>query len=235
MNAAQADRGPTPESGGEREEERRRLARELHDGPAQAMAAALFGVDLALAALDHRPALAKEELRRARELVRDALDDVRGLMTGLRPRLLEERGLVAALESLASAPALWGPAVAIETGGLAAGDRLPPAIELALFRVAQEAVSNARRHSGATRVVIAVETRPGVVKLTVSDDGAGFDPALVGSNLGSGEGIPGIRERVAHLGGAARIASAPGAGTRVEVSLPLRGTAYDAELREGWE
>src|SRR5215217_8848822 len=100
-----------------REDERRRLARDLHDGPAQTLAAALFGVDLAVNALDRAPAAAREELLAARTLVRDALDDVRALMAGLRPRLLEERGLVVALNALGTMPPLWGTEVSIAPQG----------------------------------------------------------------------------------------------------------------------
>src|SRR5215203_5397210 len=123
-----------------REDERRRLARDLHDGPAQTLAAALFGVDLAVNALDRAPATAREELLAARTLVRDALDDVRALMTGLRPRLLEERGLVVALHALAAMPPLWGTAVLVEIEGIGTEERLPAEVELALFRIAQEGV-----------------------------------------------------------------------------------------------
>src|ERR671913_2340375 len=142
-----------------REDERRRLARDLHDGPAQALAAALFGVDLAISALDRAPATAREELLTARTLIRDALDDVRALMAGLRPRLLEERGLAAALQSLAAMPPLWGTEVTVETRGISVDHRLPPEVELALFRIAQEAVSNARRHGAASRVMVSLEAR----------------------------------------------------------------------------
>lgn len=225
-HAARVVRGSSPSHHpAEREDERRRLARELHDGPAQSLAAALFGVDLALAALDRRPRTARDELAQARELVRDALSDVRGMMAGLRPRVLEERGLIAALESLTSAPGLWGPEVTIDFGGLAANDRLPGAIELALYRISQECISNARRHGGARRVAIAIETRPGAVKLTISDDGGGFDAAAPGP----GEGLSGMWERVAQLGGTMHIDSASGQGTRVGVVLPLLG----AEGSEG--
>src|ERR687894_1234318 len=106
-----------------REDERRRLARDLHDGPAQTLAAALFGVDLAVGALDRAPASAREELLAARALVRDALDDVRALMTGLRPRLLEQRGVVVALNGLASMPPLWGTEVSVETRGIGMAER----------------------------------------------------------------------------------------------------------------
>ena len=204
-----------------REDERRRLTRELHDGPAQALAAALFGVDMAVHALDRAPAVARDELLAARALIRDALDDVRALMAGLRPRLLEERGLVAALQSLAAMPPLWGTEVTVETRGISVDHRLPPEIELALFRIAQEAVSNARRHGAASRVMVSLAARPGTAELLVVDDGRGFSPSLDQPVISRGEGLPGMHERVALLGGELSIHSAPGAGTRVSVSVPL--------------
>ncbi len=204
-----------------REEERRRLARDLHDGPAQTLAAALFGVDLAVRALDRAPATARDELLAARTMVRDALDDVRALMAGLRPRVLEERGLVAALNGLAAVPPLWGTEVSVETAGLGGGERLPADVELALFRIAQEAVSNARRHGVASRVRLSLAVRPGVAELLVFDDGRGFvwEPEFGWSSRG--EGLPGMRERAELLGGTLRVESAPGAGTRIAVMLPL--------------
>src|SRR5919112_4992316 len=157
-----------------REDERRRLARDLHDGPAQTLAAALFGVDLAVSALDRAPAKAREELLAARTLVRDALDDVRALMAGLRPRLLEERGLVVALNALGAMPPLWGTEVLVETRGIGMAERLPAEVELALFRIAQEAVSNARRHGAASRAQVSLTVSRGVAELMVVDDGRGF-------------------------------------------------------------
>jgi signal transduction histidine kinase len=219
-----------------REEERRRLARELHDGPAQALAAALFGVDLALTALDRRPAAAREEILTARALVRDALDDVRALMVGLRPRLLEEQGLVAALEAMASSPPLWGSRVTVAAHGLEAGARLPAEVELGLFRIAQEAVSNARRHAAASHVQVSLASGRGSASLRVVDDGRGFRPGQEMGPLtaGRGEGLPGMRERARQLGGTLKIVSAPGAGTRIEVSLPLpeRGVGNGVEKGE---
>jgi signal transduction histidine kinase len=204
-----------------REDERRRLARDLHDGPAQTLAAALFGVDLAVNALDRAPATAREELLAARSLVRDALDDVRALMAGLRPRLLEESGLVVALDALAAMPPLWGTKVSVETRGIRREERLPMEVELALFRIAQEAVSNARRHGAAGRVRVSLAVGRGVAELLVADDGRGFlcEPGFLWSS--KGEGLLGMRERAELLGGTLRVESAPGAGTRIAVTVPL--------------
>jgi two-component system sensor histidine kinase DegS len=204
-----------------REDERRRLARDLHDGPAQTLAAALFGVDLAVNALDRAPATARDELLAARALVRDALDDVRALMAGLRPRLLEQHGLVVALNALAAMPPLWGTEVSVETQGISTGERLPAEVELALLRIAQEAVSNARRHGVASGVQVSLAVRRGVAELLVVDDGRGFlcEPGFLWSSRG--EGLPGMRERAELLGGTLQVESAPGAGTRIAVTLPL--------------
>src|SRR5829696_951171 len=204
-----------------REDERHRLARDLHDGPAQTLAAALFGVDLAVSALDRAPATARDELLAARALLRDALDDVRALMARLRPRLLEERGLVVALNALTAMPPLWGTEISVETQNIGAEERLPAEVELTLLRIAQEAVSNARRHGAASRVQVLLSVSRRVAELRVVDDGRGFlcEPGFPGSM--AGEGLPGMRERAQLLGGRLLVESAPGAGTRIEVTLPL--------------
>jgi signal transduction histidine kinase len=208
---------------GVREDERRRLSRDLHDGPAQSLAAALFSVDLAIAALDRSKATARDDLLSARESVRDALDDLRAMMVGLRPRLLEEQGLVSALQSLASSPALWGPRIALAVSSFAAGERLPAEIEVALFRIAQEAVSNARRHSGANHVTISLARDAESITLEVVDDGHGFSPDQPRPELGRGQGLAGIRERVVQLHGELMLCSGEGTGTQLSVRLPLAG------------
>lgn len=204
-----------------REDERHRLSRDLHDGPAQSLAAALFSVDLAIAALDRSRSMARDDLLSARESVRDALDDLRSLMAGLRPRVLEEQGLVSALQSLAEAPALWGPRVAVSASGLSAGERLPADIEVALFRIAQEAVSNARRHSAASHVTVSLTRDAGSVSLEVVDDGQGFSSDQFRPGFGHGQGLPGIRERVVQLQGELMLCSGEGGGTQLSVRLPL--------------
>ena len=223
MKTAHLERAPRNTDGAAavREEERRRLARELHDGPAQALAAALFAVDLAVHALDRASATAREELLGARALVREALDDVRSLMTGLRPRLLEERGIAVALRSLAAMPPLWGTEVIVETRGITDSQRLMPDVELGLFRIAQEAVSNARRHGAASQVHVSLEVTPALAVLVVVDDGAGFPVPRGDRTVVHGEGLPGMRERARLLGGELTIESMPKAGTRVAFTVPL--------------
>ncbi len=203
----------------EREEERRRLARDLHDGPAQSLSAALFGVDLALATLERSPDSAREELLHARELLRDALNELRAMMFGLRPRLLEEKGLGPALEALAGMAPLWGPGVTVAVSGQPA--RLTDDVELALYRIAQEAITNARKHSAAREIRVTLEVGAESATLRVSDDGAGFPPRRIRPAAGHGEGVPGMRERAELLGGTLQIESAPGKGTQVLATLPL--------------
>ncbi|MGH2614781.1 MAG: sensor histidine kinase, partial [Thermomicrobiales bacterium] len=189
-------------------------------------------VDLAVNALDRAPSTARDELLSVRELVGDARDDVRAMMAGLRPRLLEERGLIVALRSLAAMPPLWGTEVSVDMRGIAEGTRWPPDIELALYRIAQEAVSNARRHGAASRVRVELESGSGVVMLLVADDGRGLPGGTVQSVFGRGEGLPGMRERAQLLGGDLTIDSTPGVGTRISVSLPLPRARGEAELGE---
>ncbi|MFT4037535.1 MAG: sensor histidine kinase [Thermomicrobiales bacterium] len=216
----------------EREDERRRVARELHDGPAQSLAAALFGVDLALATLDRAPASARDELLHARELLRDALNELRSLMFGLRPRLLEEKGLAQALAALAGMAPLWGPKVTVTTNGGEAS--LADDVELALYRIAQEAITNARKHSGAAEIRVDLQIAGSVATLTVVDDGQGFPPRRIRPAAGHGEGLPGMRERAALLGGTVEVASRPGSGTRVEARLPLADVDFvNRERGEG--
>ena len=203
----------------EREDERRRLARDLHDGPAQSLSAALFGVDLALATLERAPDSAREELLHARELLRDALNELRAMMLGLRPRLLEEQGLGPALQALAGMAPLWGPNVTVAVAGQSV--RLAEDVELALYRIAQEAITNARKHSAAREIRVTLEICDETVTLRVTDDGQGFPPRRIRPSAGHGEGVPGMRERAELLGGTLQIESAPGKGTQVLATLPL--------------
>jgi signal transduction histidine kinase len=197
-------------------EERERLARELHDSVAQSLYAVSLHADAATRALtegDAEPV--GSNLADIRETVQEAQADMRLLLFELRPPLLQEQGLAAALQTrLRAVEARAGLATAFE--GEDAG-RLRPETEQELYRVAQEALNNVLKHAHASRATVRFDVGAGMASLEVVDDGVGFEPALRG---GDGYGLPGMRERAERLGGTLRVESAPGAGTRVRVEVP---------------
>jgi signal transduction histidine kinase len=199
--------------------ERRRLARELHDETGQALTSILLGLR------GIRAARTTDEAERAeaelRELVVQALQDVRSLAVELRPTALDDFGLVPALERLAETFAERSGISAVVEPNLGSG-RLPPAAETALYRLVQEALTNVVKHSSATHVSIILTLRDGGVNALVEDDGSGFDPDSVGDGS---LGLVGMRERVALLGGTLRIESFPGRGTTLSAYVPLSDRA----------
>ena len=201
------------------EHERRRWARELHDETLQE----LGGLSVTLETASAQPG--EEALRgaigRALEHTRRGIEGVRALINELRPPALDELGLQAALEVLverAKAATDLDLDCTFETAAAGSLDaRLSPELEIAVYRLVQEAVNNAIKHAGASRVEISVADGDGVLRTRISDDGAGFDPA----QADGGFGLTGMRERAALLGGRVVIDSAPGRGTVVEAELPL--------------
>jgi signal transduction histidine kinase len=196
------------------EQERRRLARELHDETGQALTSILLG----LRALEET--LATDEARAAtaelRERVVATLQDVRGLAVELRPSALDDFGLVAALERLtASFAEQTGIAVDFETA--LPEERLPGEMETALYRIVQESLTNVVKHAHARRVSILLTRTSGAVKAVIEDDGRG-----IGDDVGGGFGLVGMRERLALLGGRLEIESGPGSGTTIAAEVPLR-------------
>jgi len=199
------------------EDERRRVARELHDETTQNLAALILGLGRAAGDLQagRRPAL--EE---AKALATRALDEVHRLILDLRPAVLDDLGLLPAIRWYGERTLqARGVAVRYEFGELG---RLTPELETALFRICQEAMGNVARHAQATQVLVEVEAEGGTIHLAVEDDGRGFER---GAGAGSGDrlhwGLVGIGERAALLGGRASVDSAPGAGTRIDVRVPL--------------
>jgi PAS domain S-box-containing protein len=203
------------------EEERRRIARELHDETAQSLATLLLG----LSALQDVRTLraARGQARDLHQVATHALAEVRRLAWGLRPSVLDDLGLAAAVERYAEEYGRTrGIAVTVQVAGLDEA-RLPAPVETALYRILQEALSNVTRHAGARRVQVQLERRSGTVALTVVDDGRGFDPGQspAPATAARGLGIHSMRERAAVHRGALAIESAPGRGTRVAVEIPL--------------
>lgn len=203
------------------EAERRRVADELHDLIGQNLTA--LGIDLQ--ALKQRlqsagDAIAAPRLDAMAALLETTIDAIRGVMTDLRPVALEEFGLVPALRWYASQ---FGQRTGIKVSTNASGrePRLAPDAELALFRIVQEALTNAAKHSGGTAIEITVASQDGGLRVTVEDDGRGFaEPVGARSARRGGFGLPTMRERVEALRGALRI-EFPGRGTRVVVEIPV--------------
>jgi PAS domain S-box-containing protein len=199
-----------------REDEARRIARELHDEAGQLLTAVHLGLEEVAVAV---PA-AREGLAGVHGQLGEIEQRLRGLSHELRPTLLDDLGLLPALQHLAeSTAARSGVAITIEPTEIS---RLPPGVETTLYRVAQEAVTNALRHSRARSIVIRISGHPGEVLLAVRDDGVGFDPeAARAGRRGHGVGLPGVRERMEAVGGELTLRSGPRAGTEVVVRVPL--------------
>ncbi len=201
------------------EEERRRIARELHDEVGQALSA----VNLELTAAQQyllRTGTDTDLLREARALADGALRNVRDLSQLLHPSVLEDLGLSAALRSFLNG---FGRRTGTTVGFLEDGTpgRLMPEAERAIYRIVQEAMTNVARHAAATRVELRMAEADGFVSVVVEDDGVGFDARDVERpGRQGGLGLLGIRERVSQLSGTVRIDSVIGRGTRLEVMIP---------------
>ena len=197
------------------EEERRRIARELHDETGQSLTALLVG--LRTIEGSQTTAQAVELAQRLRETTAQTLIDVGRLWRGLHPGVLDDLGLAAAVtrhaEEFAQA---HGVAVNVQTEGL--DDGLSPLLQATLYRVLQEALTNVARHAGARSVNVRLVRGAGAVELRVQDDGAGFKPGNSGRL-----GLRGMRERAALLGGSVEVGSEPGAGTTITAHIPVRG------------
>ncbi|MGB9904198.1 MAG: sensor histidine kinase [Desulfotomaculales bacterium] len=204
------------------EEERKRIAREIHDGPAQMMANIVMRAEFCLKLLEMEPKKLKEELTSLRELVRESLQDVRKIIFDLRPMVLDDLGLVAALKRyLADFKEQYG--IATEFVFFGQDRRLPVSTEVTLFRITQECLNNVRKHADARSVLVKAEFIQNRVNLLIKDDGKGFDLAEVSSlPPAGGYGLINIRERAQLVGGFVQINTAPGRGTAVYVSVPLQ-------------
>ena len=195
--------------------ERQRLARELHDETGQALTSILLG----LKAVEE--ARAPDEMRSAaralRELVVATLQDVRRLAVELRPKALDDFGLVAALERLGNSFS-EATGIGVQLEASLGDERLPAEVETTLYRIVQEALTNIVKHARARNVSILLVRRGGSVTAVVEDDGEGFEPGAVGAE---GLGLLGMRERVSLIDGRLTVESTPGAGATLAVEVPL--------------
>lgn len=201
------------------EEERKRIARELHDETSQALTTLLLTVETSAGSA---PEQFREKLTHMKATANRTLDSIHRLIFDLRPSVLDDLGLVSALR--------WAAESRLEPMGidlsfevLGAERRLSPEVEITLFRVGQEAISNIAKHADANSVRIAAEFGGNYFRLQVEDDGKGFRPETVpvSGEAARGLGLLGIRERAALIGGTIAVQSEPGKGTRIRVEVPV--------------
>jgi signal transduction histidine kinase len=205
---------------GAQEEERRRISRELHDETGQSLTALGLGLEAATEELrSGREDSLGERLRSLGHVATDAIEELDRLVLDLRPAQLDHLGLVATLRwYVARVRSQSGVETRLEVRG--ESRRMRPELETALFRIAQEALTNVVRHAGAAHAEVVLSFEPGLVSLEVSDDGAGFEAEA--TNVASSSlGLIGMRERAQLVGGVLVVRSRPGEGTRLSVTVPL--------------
>jgi signal transduction histidine kinase len=196
--------------------ERQRLAGEIHDTLAQGFSSILMLIQAADAQLELSPATARGQLSLAAQTARENLAEARTLVGELASAQLRAGTLEDALRRITQrSGAELGIGASFSVEGT--GQRLPAATEVVLLRVGQEALANVRKHAAAQNVAVWLRYRPDCVRLEVTDDGAGFDPALVNG----GYGLSGMRARVDEAGGTVSVRSAPAKGTSVQVEVPI--------------
>ncbi len=202
----------------EHERDRQLMAYEIHDGLVQYMSGALLHLEGLAGDQAKLSSKGRDSLELAVHLIRRSIAEGRRVMSGLRPPILDEEGVVPAISYLVAEDALPGELV-IGFSHRVSFDRLEPLLEGTIFRIVQEALTNVKRHSQAKRAEVKLIQCDGKLRIEVRDWGVGFNPAEI-----SGEhfGLKGIRKRADLLGGQARIESAPGTGTHVIVDLPLQ-------------
>jgi signal transduction histidine kinase len=206
------------------EEERKRVARDLHDQLGQALSAMTMGMEAAERALPSELDALKERLLRAKSLATRALEQTHELILDLRPIVLDDLGLIAAMRSYAEEH-LVPRGVEVQVTQRGTARRLPPELEITLFRIVQEAINNIANHAAAQHASIVIEFRDSVVEVVVVDDGRGFDSATVfdPDDGGRGFGLLGMKERATLAEGTLDIDSQTGRGTRITITMPATG------------
>jgi signal transduction histidine kinase/streptogramin lyase len=201
-------------------EERARLAREIHDTLAQGFVGISSQLDAVAMCMPDEQSSARKYLDMARRMARHSLTEARRSVMDLRASVLEGQDLAAALES---GMRMWTAGAAVDVKVDVSGPEtvLPQEMEQHLLRIAQEAVTNVVKHAGANRIAIKLHTEARKLYLRIWDNGRGFETPDVFSTLGGHFGLIGMRERAERLGGELRLASNPGEGTEVEVTVPL--------------
>lgn len=203
------------------EEERKRVAREIHDGPAQSMANIVMRAEFCLKLLDINPSLVSGELIALQQLVRQSLGDVRKIIFDLRPMVLDDLGLIPALKRYLEEYEAQNN-IHVEFVFMGKEMRFDASLEVASFRIIQEALTNTKKHAQATKIIIKMELIQSRINVYVKDNGCGFQiETSKPRHDGSGYGLMGMRERIQLLKGALNVLSAPGKGTEINFWLPI--------------
>lgn len=204
------------------EEERKRVAREIHDGPAQLMANLVIKSELCEKLVDKNPDQVKLELDSLKELARVSLKDIRKIIYDLRPMSLDDLGLIPTVQRFIT-NYIDETKQNVEMVVFGETAPLSPIVELAAFRLIQEALNNVRKHAAATDIKVKLEFKEDSIKIVISDDGKGFDKGNVKSkDIDGGYGLLSMKERVELLNGKLEVISTPGKGTKVFASIPLQ-------------
>lgn len=201
------------------ESERQRLSRQMHDGPAQALSNFILQTEIAMRLMDVDAAQAREELNSLKAAAMSTFQKVRNFIFELRPMMLDDLGLVPTIKRYADT---FKEQTGLEVSVTVTGQerRLESYVEVMIFRALQELLGNAARHSQATLVKIMIDMSDTLVKVTVDDNGKGFNPEIL--QQGNSLGINLIRDRVEMLGGSFELDSGLGKGTRITFSIPAR-------------
>ena len=214
--------------------ERQRMAHEIHDTLAQGFTSIVMNLEAVEEIEPPASETARRHLEGARQAARESLTEARRLVWALRPESLDRRSLVEALQGLSDR---WAQETGVSVRANATGTPrgLPPETEVALLRVAQEALGNVRKHAGARRAALTLSYMDDLVVLDILDDGAGFDPCVPRAGVGAGDsggfGLRSMRERVEILGGRFSVDSSPGNGTSLTVELPTGERETPEEVR----
>lgn len=203
------------------EEERRRVAREIHDGPAQNLANIVLRLEITEKLLELDPKQAKTELQDLKTLVRSNLQDIRRIIFDLRPMALDDLGIISSLRRYMDN---FQSTYKIECEFIVQGreKRLPPAMEVAIFRLIQEAMTNVAKHAHSEKVKIELSFKEDMTIARIIDFGQGFDFNAVLENPGEHFGLIGMKERVEMFSGQFSIISPTGVGTTIELSIPYK-------------
>ncbi len=202
------------------EQERLRLAREIHDGPAQILANAIFELEYFEKLLDRDPAAVRGQMAQMKKDIRNGLTDVRRFIFDLRPPALGEMGLFQALRRyLADYHDHFGIEVDAVLPDLHGG--LSATKEVAVFRIIQEALQNIQKHAAATHVTLMGSTDSVALRISLVDDGRGFDPGEVINRRSRNLGLISMRERAELIGAELRVSSSPGKGTSISLAVPF--------------